>query len=398
VISDQFSVDDKMRLFLTFSLLAVLLAACSPATDAAPTLDPNAVMTQAFATLNAEMTATAQASAPTETPVPTATATRSGPPPELPTVFQTDGLLPGVTPKTYINDECQYLKSKWDPNNATPGTIVMVIFHHGVEKGIQTSPDPTRFGSGDYKQTMKSLHDFGFQAINIQQLTDFLYNNSKIPPRSVVLIKDDRKSGEDLNDWNRPYWEQWGWPVVNAWINMDDYRDPNWADNAAFEKEGMVDHQAHGVVHNINMDDSATDEFIRSELQGSIDGIQKYFGKKPLAIIWTGGGFGLRSVQIARELGYRLGFTVNPRGPIMFNWVPQADTPTTSTDIAEGPVGDPLMTLPRYWPSQVIQNLDTVRIMSNDAAAYAEQVKAVELEYYDIVCAPTLGPIPAVVP
>jgi hypothetical protein len=36
--------------------------------------------------------------------------------------------------------------------------------------------------------------------------------------------------------------------------------------------------------------------------------------------------------------------------------------------------------------------------MGNEAAAYAEQNKAVELEYYDIVCAPTLGPIPTVAP
>ena len=32
--------------------------------------------------------------------------------------------------------------------------------------------------------------------------------------------------------------------------------------------------------------------------------------------------------------------------------------------------------------------------LGKDAAAYAEQNKATELEYYDIVCAPTLGQIP----
>ncbi|MBI1855510.1 MAG: hypothetical protein HYR93_06560, partial [Chloroflexi bacterium] len=91
---------------------------------------------------------------------------------------------------------------------------------------------------------------------------------------------------------------------------------------------------------------------------------------------------------------YQLGFTINPRGPIMFNWVPQADQPTTSFDIAEGPVSDPPMTLPRYWPSQVVPSLDQVRQIGSDAAAYAEQNKATELEYYDIVCAPTYGLIP----
>jgi hypothetical protein len=146
------------------------------------------------------------------------------------------------------------------------------------------------------------------------------------------------------------------------------------------------------------MDDNSTDEYLLSELQGSMDVFQQYYGKTPIAIIWPGGGFGLRPVQVARQVGFKLGFTVNPRGPLMFNWIPLADQPTGQYDIAEGPVGDPLMTLPRYWDTDAGSKLDEVRIMGNEAAAYAEQVKAVELEYYDIVCAPALGPIPAPVP
>jgi hypothetical protein len=146
------------------------------------------------------------------------------------------------------------------------------------------------------------------------------------------------------------------------------------------------------------MTDASSDEYIRSELQGSMDILQQYFGKTPVGIIWPGGGFGVRPVAIARELGYRVGFTVNPRGPLMYNWIPQADSPTTPTDIAEGPVGDPRMTLPRYWPNQVIPNLDVIRVISDQAIAYAQQNKATELLYYDIVCAPTLGPLPAAVP
>ena len=73
----------------------------------------------------------------------------------------------------------------------------------------------------------------------------------------------------------------------------------------------------------------------------------------------------------------------------MFNWVPLMDAsdPTRPSYIPEGPVNDPLMTLPRYWAADAISKLDEIRIMGNEAAAYAEQNKAVELEYYDIVCA-----------
>lgn len=392
------------RIFLTLLLLAVILTACATDAPPAPTIDANAAMTQAFATVNAAMTATAQASAPeapTETPPPSATPTRSGPPPELPPVYRSGALNPLDTPHTYISDSCQYLKAKWDPNNSAPGTIVMAIMFHSIEQGVQSSSNPMHVGSGDFKRLMKNLHDFGFQAITANQLADFLDTNAKIPARSVILIQDDRHSAENYNDWFRPYWQELGWPVVNAWISFDDsIRTRILQENIALGQEGLVDFQSHGTIHNINMTDASSDEYIRSEFQGSVTDLEQNFGKKPVAIIWPGGGFGIRPVQIAREFGFRLGFTTHPRGPIMFNWIPlaDADDPGRPAYVSEGYVNDPRMVLPRYWPSQVLANLDTVRIISNEAAAYAEQSRAVEMEYYDIVCAPTLGPIPAVVP
>jgi hypothetical protein len=378
---------------------AILLTACSSRATPAPTIDPNAAMTQAFATVNAALTATAQSAAPTETPIPTATIPRT--PPALPPVFQSSALNPLDTPHTYITDTCQYLKEKWDPNNAAPGTIVMIIMFHSIEKGVQTASNPMHIGSGDFKKLMKNLHDMGFQAIDAKQLADFLDTNAKIPAHSVVLIQDDRHAAENFNDWFRSYWQEWGWPVVNAWISFDDsIRTRILQENIALSKEGFVDYQSHGTVHNINMTDASTDNYIRSEFEGSISDLQQNFNKTPIAIIWPGGGFGLRPVQIAREFGYRLGFTTQPRGPLMFNWIPLADLndPGRPAYVAEGYVNDPRMVLPRYWPSQVLENLDTVRIMGEEAAAYSEQNKATELEYYDILCSPTLGAIPTLAP
>jgi hypothetical protein len=57
-------------------------------------------------------------------------------------------------------------------------------------------------------------------------------------------------------------------------------------------------------------------------------------------------------------------------------------------------MNDPLMVLPRYWDTDALKHLDDIVKISQDAAAYAQQNKATEQEYYDIVCAPTLGPIP----
>ena len=378
------------RIFLGLGLLAVILTACAPA-PASPTPDMDIVMNQAIQTAMAGIVTPTPL--PTETPLPTTTMPPRTPP-ALPPAFTTNVLNPLDTPHTYVADTCQYLQDKWNSTSATPGTIVIVIMFHGINKDA-SNLDPNDITVQDFKKLMNSLKELGFDAINAAQLADFLEHNAAIPRRAVVLTYDDRHRAEAYEHF-RPYWEQWGWPVINGWISAFGGDDQFLGENVTLAGEGWVDYQAHGVVHNINIVPGSTDDFILSELQGSIDNLQTYFGKTPIAYIWPGGGFTPRGAQLAREVGYRVGFTVNPRGPIMYNWVPQADAadPQRPYAIPEGPVNDPLLTLPRYWPTQVLAELDTIRVMGNEAAAYAEQNKATELEYYDIVCAPTYGPIP----
>jgi len=377
------------RLLTSVALAAVLLSACLSAPQANST---GIAQTQAFETALAQLSVPTSTPAASATPLPTATVPRT--PPALPGPYQSSLLDPWNTPHTYLNDTCQYLRAKWDSNNAAPGTIVMVVMLHSIQRDPVAS-SPMHITLADFRRMMDGLHEQGFQAINATQLADFLDTNAKLPPRSVLIIQDDRHSAQNYEDF-RTYWDQWGWPVVNAWISLDGGNDKDLQGNVALASEGWVDYQAHGVVHNINMTDASTDEFIRSELQGSKTNLETYFHKTPIAIIWPGGGFGLRPAQIARELGYRLGFTVNPRGPIMFNWVPLADeaTPGRADMLSEGYVGDPRMTLPRYWPSQVLEQLDNVRLMGEEARQYAEQSRAIEMEYYDISCLASLGPIP----
>jgi hypothetical protein len=368
-------------------LFATLLAACQPA---AATPDINAALTAAFETAVAQINAPTATPQITDTPIPTATIPRT--PPALPAAYQSSLLNPENLPRTYVTDSCQYLKNKWDSTKAAPGTVVMVVMHHGINKGEASGNDVT---VNEHKKIMDSLFEAGFSAINMQQLADFMYDNAYIPPRSVIFIVDDRHFAEYFNDHFRPYHDQWGWSVVNAYIGIDERTDL-WAENAALSAEGWVDYQSHGYIHNIPISEGSTDEFITSEMQGAITSIQKYMNKTPIGYIWPGGGFSKRAVEIGPTLGYKLGFTVNERGPVMYNWIPQADAVSASNPMAipEVPAGNPLMTLPRYWSTNVLDNIDPVRIIGDEAAAYAQQNKAVELEYYDIVCAPTYGPIP----
>ena len=386
-------IRQKHSLLSALILAAVLLNACQP--KPAP-VDPNAAMTQAVGTAFASIQQTKAAAftpTPVDTPTPPPTAVRT--PPALPPTFVASSLNPLDVPHTYVQNQCQYLKDKWTSTNSAPGTVVMVVMFHGITKDKVVAANAINVN--DFDQLMNNIYDMGFQAINMQQLADFMYNNAKIPQRSVLLVVDDRHFAAYFNDHFRQFHDQWGWPVINGWISAFGGQDNVLAENVALEKEGWVDHQAHGATSpHIAIDSTWTNAMILHDLQGSIDTLQQYYGKKPIAYIWPGGGFTSNAVQMARQAGYQLGFTINPRGPVMFNWVPLADQmdPAHPDRLAEGPVNDPLMVLPRYWDVDAGAHLDEVRIIGNQAAAYAQQNKATELDYYNIMCAPTLGPIP----
>jgi Polysaccharide deacetylase len=368
-------------------LLAFLMVACIPGSTL-----PLATETASQSPLPADTSTPTSTDTATLTLSPTITRT----PPVLPSPYQADLLYEGDTPHTYITDTCQYLRDRWASTSAAPGTVVMVImFHYIVDD--DTVPDPYNIRIRDFHLLMGDLMNNGFEAITTLQLADFMEHNSWIPERSVLLVVDDRKSKVWFDLYFREYWEADGWPVVNAYISAErDGKDAlNWIDQEILNAEGWVDYQAHGVVHNIPMAPGVSDEYITSELEGSIDAFQLHFGKSPIAIIWPGGNFFKRPVEIARQLGYRLGFTVNPRGPLMYNWVPLADEvdPRRPTWIPEGTMDDPLLVLPRYWPDAALHIPDVVQV-NLDASAYAEANRASELDYYDIVCSPTYGPLP----
>jgi hypothetical protein len=383
-------------------LLVSLLPACSPAPNQASQPNPtelfkSALLTATYAIHAPTATPTISATpSPTDTPAPP-TPDPNRTPPALPAVFTAAGLNHNDTPHNYIKDTCQYLKMRWDPNNSVPGTIVLPIMIHSITGGNIISVD--QISHTTFEFIMRDLHDQGFETIKAAQLADFLEKNAKIPPRSMILIVDDRKRAENFEINFRPYYSKYGWTVTNAWISIPE-PDPLWAEHAQLIKEGWVDYQAHGVVHNVNITNESSDEFIKNELYGSIERIEKFTGKKPVAYIWPGGSFTKHAAEIARQAGYRIGFTINPRGPIMFNWIPQGDTVDEGRPsyIPEGPVGDPLMTLPRYWDTDIRSHIDEVRQIGKDAATQAQQDRATELEYYDIVCKPVLGPIPTQAP
>jgi hypothetical protein len=368
----------------TLILLILSLSACLPVPPAA-----GAVAT-GFPTPGPTASPTPRA-APTKPPTPTRAPTPTHP--TLPAPYQTALLNALDTPHPYIQSTCQYLHDKWSSVNSPPGTVVMVIMFHMITNAVIA--DPNQISEYNFRLLMKSLHQNGFQAINTLQLDGFLEHNSRIPGRSVLLVADDKHAVSYFNVLFRSYWIDYGWPVVNAWVSDDLTTADNWKQQEELNAEGWVDYQAHGVL-SIPISPDSTDQYILGELQGPMDVFQAHFNKTPIAFVWPGGGFSPHSVALARQTGYRLGFTTNPRGPLMYDWVPLADSgdPERGTWIPEGPAADPLMLLPRYWDTDAATHLKDVAQIGQEAAAYAQANKSAEMEYYSTVCSAAYGAIP----
>ena len=400
----------RTRILLPILLLSIaLLAACAPQPIAAAPSGP--ALTQTFdaaLTLAVQSFPTATAT-PTITSTPEPTSTPTLPPPTptvprtpspLPPVFTSSILSTEAQPRTFIEDTCQYLKARWNPNTRAPGTVVMVLMYHSITEDYNPITYDSQVHHSDLVMTLEHAHEVGFETITAGQLADFLDTNARIPRRSLLLIVDDRKRKEFYEEHFGKYLDMWGWKITNAWISAKDTPEYLWQENQEIVRKGWVDVQAHGVVHNTPIGPYSSDEYINGELIGSIEAIEKYHGTRPVGFIWPGGGFTKRAVELAREAGYRVGFTTNPRGPIMYNWVPQADevSPAHPLWLPETSAGDARMTLPRYWSNDAAYRIDDVIAIGDAAIAEAEKTRAAELDYYDVMCVPKLGPIPTLIP
>ena len=156
----------RKRYALLLGLLGVILAGCRPSAGPAPTpIDPAQLASESLATIQAEYTQTAAAipSTPTatETPIPSPTAIRT--PPALPEIYQSPILNPLDAPHTYIDDTCEYLKARWDPNKSAPGTVVMVVMIHSITSGVVDKP--YQINASDLRRLLEDLHGQGFEAI-----------------------------------------------------------------------------------------------------------------------------------------------------------------------------------------------------------------------------------------
>ncbi len=311
-------------------------------------------------------------STPTHTVTPTLTPTLA--PLEL---FTSRILRPDVLPQKYLEDNCLYLRLRWSPEGSQPGTVVVpIMFHSIVLDGSQVT-DPKDISGEQFNNFVEYARQLGFETISTQELLEFLTNNAPIPPRSMMMIVDDRRPGM-IRDWLMPVLDEYDWMATSAYI-----ADPNslqwaWDLMGQLYSAGNLDVQSHGYTGQLYIVPETPLKEIQNEIWNSTQVLEDHFGKQPIAFIWPGGNFTPLSVKVAREGGYELGFSAYSRGPLLFNWIPLG--------AEERAVNDPLMVLPRAWSNAVNVNLDEAVKISEQAAAFSEENFPVEAAWYKTYC------------
>ncbi len=358
-------------------VISLGLSACATAWGATPWVTPTALAPPTASATAARGSVLPTPSlpptlAPTPSFSPTARPTSSPPP-----LFQTRQLLSGVIPQSYL-DPCTYLRLRWTPGNAAPGTIVVPFMYHSVRQSGRPIRDNITVSADYLAQSLNHAHDLGFQTITIAELAAFLHHNAYIPPRSLLIIVDDRSQGTVRNHF-LPLLEKYDWTLTMAYITGVG-NDREWQEIRDLVATGRVDVQAHGFLHNAEtyFTETTPEDILHQEIEGPIMALETHLGTRPRAFIWPGGNFTARAIQIARQAGYDLGFTAYARGPLMFNWVPLGEP--------EQAMHDPLMVLPRYWGTTAYVNLDAAVAIAEAAQAFAAAQREQELAWYRQNC------------
>jgi len=350
--------------------LFLFLSACSPQ-SVRPVLTQITPSDVAPSPTSAPLTATLPPSPPIPTSLP-------------PAEFSTNTLRAGISPANYIDDSCQYLAKRWDPEKSLPGTVVAPIMFHGIVPAGETPGDPAHINLDTFNAIVGLAKDLGFETITSKELLGFLSFNDAIPERAMILILDDRRPGT-AEQYFLPVNQAQDWTTTLAWpIGDTDSRAGLWTQIEAVYNTGYFDVQSHGLQHNVYLPSLSLEE-AELEIGASIPILEEHFGQTPIAYVWPGGIFTELGIQVARESGFELGFTVYSRGPIQFNWIPQGEE--------ELEHGAPFLTLPRFWSSAALLNLEQTAALGGEAQLFARENYPAEATWYKDNCGAELVPL-----
>lgn len=118
---------------------------------------------------------------------------------------------------------------------------------HSVAKPGREITEPSTISMAYFEYFMDLAHALGFSTITVDDLIGFLYENQKIPEKSMLMILDDRRPG--VTELFMPYLEENNWTLTLAWPTTDATGESLWERMEFLAATGHLDIQSHGHDH-----------------------------------------------------------------------------------------------------------------------------------------------------
>lgn len=163
--------------------------------------------------------------------------------------------------------------------------------------------------SNEFDAQMEYLYNAGYTTISPNQLVDYLQDGTELPPNPVLITFDDGY----VDNYNVAY------PILQKYnfaatiFLITDFVGNNGRYLSWKQVKEMHDHgfsfQSHTLNHIILAD--ASDDEIRFQLTKSREGIEWRLKEKVEYLAYPGGAYDQRTIELAKQAGYRAAFTIN---------------------------------------------------------------------------------------
>lgn len=183
--------------------------------------------------------------------------------------------------------------------------IIVLNYHKIDNMNISLSVLPE-----DFERQMKYLRDNNFHAITPQEMYAAIVEGTELPENPVLITFDDGY----LDNYTQAY------PILKKYglkatifviTGLMDRGQPGyftWGQAAEMEASGLINIESHTVTHRSLTDLSEAEA--RLELLKSKQDIERRLGKQVDFVAYPTGTYNLYLAGIAKEVGYKGGFTI----------------------------------------------------------------------------------------
>jgi peptidoglycan/xylan/chitin deacetylase (PgdA/CDA1 family) len=204
--------------------------------------------------------------------------------------------------------------------NQGEGTPFTVLCYHRFvarPETLKKAESQYQLPLSEFKWQMGYLRDNGFNPVSLDQLEAYWFDGKPLPPKPVLLTFDD--GFKSIYEKAYPVVKEFGYPAV-LFLYTDFVRGQKdsvkYPEIEEMRKNGWAV-ESHTKSHmNLGVEGEKREKLeyrklVAQELSDPLTFIREKFGSKSTALAYPYGIFTEEVLKQAKEMGYRLAFTVN---------------------------------------------------------------------------------------